>query len=165
MFIAVTKSPFLKKPGEVDKAYYVNSLGGSEILSESLSRADYVSLHTPLTQETKNMIGAKELALMKKSAFLVHVARAPVVDKEALFTALSTNKISGAAFDVFWDEEKTPSPDPNDKLLKLPNFILTPHIAGWTIESVDTIARIIPTNLERFAQAQIPLTVVNPELT
>jgi D-3-phosphoglycerate dehydrogenase len=167
--IAVTKSPFLKKPGGVDKAYYVDSLGGSEILSESLSRADYVSLHTPLTQETKNMIGAKELALMKKSAFLVNVARAPIVDKEALFTALSTNKISGAAFDVFWEEEKTlsssPSSDPNDKLLKLPNFIHTPHIAGWTIESVDTIARIIATNLEMFAQAQIPLTLVNPELT
>jgi D-3-phosphoglycerate dehydrogenase / 2-oxoglutarate reductase len=162
--IAITKSPFLKKPGGVDKAYYVDSLGGSEILSESLSRADYVSLHTPLTEETKNMIGAKELALMKKSAYLVNVARAAIVDKEALFTALSTNKISGAAFDVFWEEEPSPS-DPKDKLAKLPNFIFTPHIAGWTIESVDTIARIIVSNLERFAQAQIPLTIVNPELT
>src|SRR5215472_10587591 len=57
------------------------------------------------------------------------------------------------------------SPDPNDKLLKLGNFILTPHIAGWTIESVDTTARIIATNIERFAQAEIPLTIVNPELT
>ena len=100
---------------------------------------------------------------MKKSAFLANVARAPIVDKEALFTALSTNKISGAAFDVFWDEE--PPPDPNDKLLKLHNFILTPHIAGWTIEPVDTIARIIATNLERLAQAQVPLTIINPELT
>ena len=99
--------------------------------------------------------------MMKKSAFLVNVARAAIVDREALFTALSSNKISGAAFDVFWEEP----PDPNDKLLKLRNFILTPHIAGWTIESVDTMARIIATNLERFAQAQIPLTIVNPELT
>jgi D-3-phosphoglycerate dehydrogenase / 2-oxoglutarate reductase len=162
--IAVTKNPFLKKPGGIDKAYYVDNLGGSEILSESLSRADYVSLHTPLTAETKNMIGAKELALMKKSAYLVNVARAAIVDKEALFTALSTNKISGAAFDVFWEEEPSPS-DPKDKLAKLPNFIFTPHIAGWTIESVDTIARIIATNLERLAQAQVPLTIVNPELT
>jgi D-3-phosphoglycerate dehydrogenase / 2-oxoglutarate reductase len=159
--IAVTKSPLLKKPGGVDKAYYVDSLGGSEILSESISRADYISLHTPLTEQTKNMIGAKEFAMMKKSAFIVNVARAAIVDRDALFTALSSNNISGAAFDVFWEEP----PDPNDKLLKLPNFILTPHIAGWTIESVDTIARIIATNLERFAQAQIPLTVVNPELT
>src|SRR5215469_3758211 len=159
--IAVTKSPFLKKPGGVDKAYYVDSLGGSEILSESISRADYISLHTPLTEQTKNMIGAKEFAMMKKSAFLVNVARAAIVDREGLFTALSSNKISGAAFDVFWEEP----PDPNEKLLKLHNFILTPHIAGWTIESVETTARIIATNIERFAQAEIPLTIVNPELT
>jgi D-3-phosphoglycerate dehydrogenase / 2-oxoglutarate reductase len=159
--IAVTKNPFLKKPGGVDKAYFVDNLGGSEILSESVSRADYISLHTPLTEQTKNMIGPKEFALMKKSSFLVNVARAAIVDREALFTALYSNKISGAAFDVFWEEP----PDPNDRLLKLQNFILTPHIAGWTIESVDTIARIIATNLERFTQAQIPLTIVNPELT
>jgi D-3-phosphoglycerate dehydrogenase len=159
--IAITKNPSLKKPGGIDKAYFVDNLGGSEILSESLSRTDYVSLHTPLTEETKNMIGAKEFALMKKSAFLVNVARASIVDREALFAALSNNKISGAAFDVFWEEP----PDPDDKLLKLRNFILTPHIAGWTIESVDAIARIIVTNLERFAHAQVPLTIVNPELT
>ncbi len=144
--IAVTKNPFLKKPGGVDKAYYVDNLGGSEILSESVSRADYISLHTPLTEQTKNMIGPREFALMKKSSFLVNVARAAIVDREALFTALCSNKISGAAFDVFWEEP----PDPNDRLLKLQNFVLTPHIAGWTIESVDTIARIIATNLERF---------------
>src|SRR5919205_1383494 len=108
--IAVTKNPFLKKPG-IDKAYFVDSLGGPEILSESISRADYVSLHTPLTEETKNMIGAKELALMKKSAYLVNVARAAIVDREALYTVLSNNKIAGAAFDVFWEEP----PDPNDK--------------------------------------------------
>ena len=159
--IAVTKDPFLKKPGRIDKANYVDNLGGSEILSESISRADYISLHTPLTQETKNMIGAKELALMKKSAFLVNVVRAPIVDREALYTVLSNNYISGAAFDVFWEEP----PDPNDKLLKLNNFLLTPHIAGWTADSVDAIARIIATNIERFAQGEIPLTIVNSELT
>jgi D-3-phosphoglycerate dehydrogenase len=158
--IAVTKNPFLKKPG-IDKAYFVDDLGGTDILSESISRADYVSLHTPLTEETKNMIGAKELALMKKSAFLVNVARAPIVDREALYTVLSNSKISGAAFDVFWEEP----PNPDDKLLKLNNFILTPHIAGWTADSVDAIARIIATNIERFAQGEIPLTIVNPELT
>jgi D-3-phosphoglycerate dehydrogenase / 2-oxoglutarate reductase len=158
--IAVTKNPLLKKPG-IDKVYFVDNLGGSEILSESLSRADYVSLHTPLTEETKNMIGTKELSLMKKSAFLVNVARAAIVDREALFSVLSNSKISGAAFDVFWEEP----PDTTDKLLKLHNFILTPHIAGWTFESVDAIARIISNNIERFAQAQVPLTIVNPELS
>jgi D-3-phosphoglycerate dehydrogenase len=158
--IAVTKNPFVKKPG-IDKAYFVDNLGGSEILSESISRADYVSLHTPLTEETKNILGAKELALMKKSAYLVNVARAPIVNKEALYTALSNSKIAGAAFDVFWEEP----PDPNDKLLKLNNFLLTPHIAGWTADSVDAIARIMATNIERFAQGETPLTIVNQELT
>jgi D-3-phosphoglycerate dehydrogenase / 2-oxoglutarate reductase len=158
--IAVTKNPYLKKQG-IDKAYFVDNLGGSEILSESISRADYVSLHTPLTAETKNMIGAKEMALMKRSAFLVNVARAPIVDRAALYSALANNKISGAAFDVFWEEP----PNPDDKFLKLDNFILTPHIAGWTADSVDAIARIIATNIERFAQGEIPLTIVNPELT
>jgi D-3-phosphoglycerate dehydrogenase / 2-oxoglutarate reductase len=158
--IAVTKNPFLKKSG-IDKAYFVDNIGGPEILSESISRADYVSLHTPLTEETKNMIGAKELALMKKTAYLINVARAPIVNKEALYTVLSNSKIAGAAFDVFWEEP----PDSNDKLLKLNSLILTPHIAGWTADSVDAIARIIATNIERFAQGETPLTIVNPELT
>jgi D-3-phosphoglycerate dehydrogenase / 2-oxoglutarate reductase len=104
--IAVTKNPFLKKPG-IDKAYFVDNIGGPEILSESISRADYVSLHTPLTEETKNMVGAKELALMKKSAYLVNVARAPIVNREALYTVLSNSKIAGAAFDVFGKNHQT----------------------------------------------------------
>jgi D-3-phosphoglycerate dehydrogenase len=66
------------------------------------------------------MIGAKELGLMKISAFLVNVARAQIVDKETLFRALFNNKISGAAFDAFWEEPA----DPNDKLLKICNFVL-----------------------------------------
>ena len=158
--IAVTKNPFLKKPG-VDKAYFVDNIGGSEILSESISRADYVSLHSPLTEETKNMIGAKELALMKNSAYLVNVARAAIVNREELYTVLSNSKIAGAAFDVFWEEP----PDPKDKLLKLNNFVHIPHIAGWTIDSVDAIARIMATNIERYVQGEIPLTIVNPQLT
>ncbi|HYY49338.1 MAG TPA: NAD(P)-dependent oxidoreductase, partial [Nitrososphaeraceae archaeon] len=158
--IAVTKNPFLKKPG-IDKAYFVDNIGGLEILSESLSKADYVSLHTPLTEETKNMIGAKELALMKKSAYLVNVARPAIVNREELYIVLSNSKIAGAAFDVFWEEP----PNPSEKLLKLNNFALTPHIAGWTADSVDAIARIIATNIERYAQGELPLTIVNPQLT
>jgi D-3-phosphoglycerate dehydrogenase / 2-oxoglutarate reductase len=156
--VAVTKNPSLKKP---EKEYFVDSIGGLGTLSDSLARADYVSLHTPLTAETRNMIGKKEFSLMKKSSFLINVARAPIVDREALFTELSSKKISGAAFDVFWEEPA----DSNDKLLKLDNFVLSPHIAGWTHESVDAIARIITTNIERISQAQVPLTIVNSELT
>jgi D-3-phosphoglycerate dehydrogenase len=116
-----------------------------------------MSLHTPLTEEAKNMIGAKKLALMKKSAYLVNIARAVIIDRESLYTVLSNSKIAGAAFDVFWEE----SPDPNDKLLKLNNFVLIPHIAGWSTDSVDAIARIIATNIERYAQGEIPVTIIN----
>jgi D-3-phosphoglycerate dehydrogenase len=159
--VVVTKNPSMKKPGFDNKEYFVDSIGGLETLSESLARADYVSLHTPLTDETRSMMGKKELSMMKKSSFLINVARAPIVDREALFTELSSKKILGAAFDVFWEEPA----DSNDKLLKLDNFVLTPHIAGWTHESVDAIARIIATNIERISQAQAPLTIINSELT
>lgn len=156
--VAVTKNPSLKKP---EKAHFVDSIGGLETLSESLAHADFVSLHTPLTDETRNMIGKKELSMMKKSSFLINVSRAPIVDREALLSGLSSKKISGAAFDVFWEEPA----DLNDELVKLDNFVLTPHIAGWTIESVDAIARIITTNIERISQAEVPLTIINSELT
>src|SRR5215831_18526928 len=74
-------------------AEVVDNLGGSEILSESVSRADYILLHTPLTEQTKNIIGPKEFALMKQSSFLVNVARAAIVDRETLFTALYSNTV------------------------------------------------------------------------
>jgi D-3-phosphoglycerate dehydrogenase len=98
---------------------------------------------------------------MRISAYLLNVPRAHIVNKVALYSVLLDTRIAGAAFDVFWEEPA----NPNDKLLKLNNFILTPHIAGWTADSVDAIARIIATNIERFAKGEIPLTVVNPELT
>ena len=120
-----------------------------------------IPIHTPLTDDTLGMIGIPEFNLMKSSAFLINVARAAIVDGDALYTALSNRKIAGAAFDVFWEEPA----DPNDRLLKLDNFVLTPHIAGWTEESVDAIARIITANIERLSQAEVPLTIVNPELT
>jgi len=142
--VAVTKHPS-RENLDGDRTYLVDGMGGLETLSESLARADYVSIHTPLTEETRGMIGAKEFSLMKRSAFLINVARAAIVDREALFTALIRGIIAGAAFDVFWEEPA----DPDDKLLKLDNFVLTPHIAGWTIESAETSTRIIATNIQR----------------
>ena len=103
------------------------------------------------------MIGKEEINLMKSSAFLINVARAAIIDGDALYSALVDGKIAGAAFDVFWDEPA----DPNDRLLKLDNFVLTPHIAGWTIESAKATVRIIVTNIERISQGEIPLTAVN----
>jgi D-3-phosphoglycerate dehydrogenase / 2-oxoglutarate reductase len=156
---AVTKHPSTKSQG-YDKRYFVDELVGIDRLPEVLARADIVSIHTPLTEETRDMFGEKEFSVMKKSAYLINVARAKIVNKDALFNALSTQRIAGAAFDVFWNEP----PDSKDQILSLENFILTPHIAGWTAEAIETITRIISINIERVSRGEAPLTVVNKEL-
>ena len=156
---AVTKNPFTKTEGS-NKKYFVDTINGTDKLDEILSKSDIVSIHTPLTKETEGMIGSKELRLMKKSAYLINVARAHIVDKQALYSALINKEIAGSAFDVYWNEPA----DPSEKLLGLDNFVLTPHIAGWTREAIDTITKIITINIERVSRGQIPLTIVNQEL-
>lgn len=157
--LALTKDPIIgisDKPGW-EKSYFADEIKSPESLKDYLPMADYVSLHLPLNSETEGLIGAKELELMKKSAYVVNVARGPIVDREALFNALSARSISGAAFDVFWEEPA----DPDDKMLKLENFVLTPHIAGWTRESVEAIAGVISANIARVAEGKTALTLVN----
>lgn len=153
---AITKHPFTKTVGG-DKKYFVDYLYGIDKLVDVLPKADLVSIHTPLNQETENMIGKKELDLMKKSAYLVNVARAPIVSREALLGSLVNKNIAGAAFDVFWEEPA----DTDDPLLKLENFVLTPHLAGWTYEAIDSITDIMFMNFERILRGQIPMTMVN----
>lgn len=141
---------------------FVDEIYGAEKLCDMLPVADYVSLHTPLTEETRTMIGFRELELMKRSAYLINVARAQIVDKDSLYNALLNSDIVAAAFDVFWQEP----PDPDDRLLKLQNFMLTPHIAGWTAESVKAEAMIIAENIYRLKQGKglLPLTLLNKEV-
>jgi D-3-phosphoglycerate dehydrogenase / 2-oxoglutarate reductase len=164
--IAVTKNPDKKgfitsvdnTRGKCERAYdFLDRLTGPNDLSKYLSDADYVSLHANLTDETRGMFGVKEFKLMKRTAFLINVARAPIVDRDALYTALHNGMIAGAAFDVFWEEPA----NPHDRLLQLDNFVLMPHIAGWTRESANVAAEVITKNIEKVAQGEAPLTVVN----
>ena len=101
-------------------------------LEELLKIADIITLHTPLTEETKGMIGAEELSKMKETAYLINCARGELVDENALYQYLSTGRIAGAALDVFSSEPPTASP-----LLSLDNVIPTPHIAAYTYESMN----------------------------
>jgi D-3-phosphoglycerate dehydrogenase len=156
---AVTKNPFTKTEGS-NKKFFVDTINGTDKLHEILAKSDIVSIHTPLNKETEGMIGPQELRLMKTSAYLINVARAHIVDKQALFSALINKEITGAAFDVYWNEPA----DPNEELLRLDNFVLTSHIAGWTREAIDTITKIIAINIERVSRGQVPLTIVNQEL-
>lgn len=113
-------------------------------LEELLKEADIVSLHCPLTAETKGMIGEEQLQLMKKTAVLINTARGPVADTEALAKALGEGRIAGAACDVF---ETEPPLDTEHPLLHTPNTIVTPHIAFASEESMEQRAEIVFENL------------------
>ena len=113
-------------------------------LDELLKRADIVSLHCPLTPETKGMIGSEQIALMKPSALLINTARGGVLDSAALAHALETQAIAGAACDVF---ETEPPLDTGHVLLHSPNTIVTPHIAFASAESMAQRVEIVFHNL------------------
>ena len=113
-------------------------------LDELLKQADVVSLHCPLTADTKGMIGKEQLSLMKKSAILINTARGGVLDSAALAEALTKGDIAGAACDVFEMEPPLPA---NHPLLHCPNTIVTPHIAFASVESMEQRADIVFNNL------------------
>ena len=113
-------------------------------LDELLSCSDIVSLHCPLTEQSKGLIGRDELAKMKKSAILINTARGAVVDSHALAAALSAGELAGAACDVFEMEPPLPTDHP---LLHCPNTVVTPHIAFASVESMEQRADIVFNNL------------------
>lgn len=111
---------------------HVTSLGGKWIgLDELLAESDLVTIHCPLNRETRGMIGAQKLALMKPSAFLINAARGGIVDEDALRSVLEQTKIAGAALDVIANEP----PEKDHPLLKLDNVLWTPHIGAMTLEA------------------------------
>jgi D-3-phosphoglycerate dehydrogenase len=123
-------------------------------LQELLERSDFVTVHVPLVESNRNLIGAPELALMKPTARLVNTARGGIVDEAALFAALQSGRIAGAAADVFVTE-----PPGENPLLALPNFIATPHIGASTAEAqvsvafdvAEEVAAVLAGDLPRFA--------------
>mgnify|MGYP005635153865 FL=1 len=142
-----------KKPNpELARKLGLDFLGGPGDLDFVLKNSDFVSIHVPLTDETRNLIGERELRLMKKTAYLINVARGPVVNREALYKALKEKWIAGAALDVFWEEP----PNPNDPLFKLDNIIVTPHVAGVTYEAYNRIAKEVAENILRVSKGLPP---------
>jgi phosphoglycerate dehydrogenase-like enzyme len=120
---------------------------------EILRRADVVSLHAPLTTESRTMIGERELRLMQPHAIVINTARGALVDEPALVRALQEGWIAGAGLDVFAQEP----PDPTNPLLALPNVILTPHIAAGTRDGYQTKLRAAFANMARVARGEQPL--------
>jgi phosphoglycerate dehydrogenase-like enzyme len=129
------------------------------LFEEVLSRADVVTMHTPLTPLTRSMMDARAFGLMKPTAFFINTSRGPVVDEEALFQALVTNRIMGAGLDVMAQE-----PPPADhKFFNLKNITITPHMAGPTVENWARAFRNAFDNIERVAAGR-PASWVIPEL-
>jgi phosphoglycerate dehydrogenase-like enzyme len=140
-------------PAEVERELGVQRLP----LDDLLEAADIVTLHVPLNDATRSLIGARELGLMKPSAVLVNTCRGPVVDEHALAQALQTGVIAGAGLDVLVAEP----PEDDNPLLGMANVILTPHTAGVTHDTWERRGRFIFENLERVWEGEPALAVIS----
>ena len=127
---------------------------------EVLARADILTLHCPLNDRTRGMLGAAEFAQMARRPLIINTARGGLVDEAALADALRSGQIAGAGFDVV-SAEPPPADHPFMALLELPNFILTPHVAWASQEAIQGLADQLVDNIEAFERGQ-PVNVVRP---
>jgi D-3-phosphoglycerate dehydrogenase len=127
-------------------------------LDDLLREADVVSLHAPVTDETRTLLSRERLALMKPSAWLVNTARAALTDEDALYEALAAGRLAGAALDVLTDEPLRPG----NRFLALPNVIVTPHIGGATEDVTRHQSDIVVEAIERHLRGERPRWVANP---
>ena len=139
------------------------SLGGMESLDDVLKQADFVVVTLPLTSETRGLLGERQLQLMKPTAMLVNVARAEIVDEDALYDALSRKVIGGAALDVWYRYPSGPEPflPSRRPFHELGNVLMTPHVAGWTEGTLDARARLIAENIGRIARNEQPVNLIS----
>jgi D-3-phosphoglycerate dehydrogenase / 2-oxoglutarate reductase len=125
-------------------------------LSDLLERADFVTIHVPLVEANRNLIGAPQLALMKPTARLVNTSRGGIVDEDALYEALESGRLAGAASDVFVSE-----PAGANRLFTLPNFVATPHIAASTVEAQVSVAFDVAEEVAAVLAGDLPRYAVN----
>jgi D-3-phosphoglycerate dehydrogenase len=130
-------------------------------LDEVLRTSDFVTLHVPATPQTRNMIGAAELARMRRGGYLLNASRGSVVDLDALAAALKSGQVAGAALDVYPDEPEGTSDAFASPVRGLPNVILTPHIGGSTEEAQEAIGREVATALLKFVNSGATTGAVN----
>ena len=127
-------------------------------LNQLLRESDFVSIHVPLTPETHGLVGPDQFELMQPTAFLINTARGGVVDENALYDALKSGKIAGAAFDVLKEE-----PLKERRLLDLENFIVTPHISAFTKEAIEKTEKLSAQNVIDVLKGRHCPNILNPE--
>ena len=135
---------------------------GPDAVLDTLTRADYLAITLPLTPETRGLLGARELAAMKATAILVNVARAEIIDEDALYAALAERRIAAAALDVWYRYPSGPGATPPARrpFHELPNVLMTPHVSGWTEGMLEARARLIAENVHRTARGELPLNLI-----
>jgi phosphoglycerate dehydrogenase-like enzyme len=127
-------------------------------LDDLLGRADIVSLHTPLTEETRRMIGAAAFAKMKPGAILINTSRGGVVDQQALVDALRSGRLAGAGLDV----QSPEPPAPDSPLLGMDTVVLTPHYASTTVEALQELAAKVNRQVIQLLRGEWPTYLANP---
>ena len=155
-----------RRPGREDGSRLA-VLQGPEALDEILRAADYVVVALPLTGATRGLLGERELGLMKPTAVLVNVARAEILDEEAVYRALSRGTIAGAVLDVWYryPPDARPVLPARQAFHELPNVIMTPHVAGWTEGTVEARATLVAANVARVARGEPPVNLVSEPQT
>ena len=142
----------------IDDDAFSDANATSVSFDELLSRSDYVSVHTPLNDETHHLINSDILGKMKPSAYLINTSRGPVVDESALIAALQEGSIAGAGLDVLEDEP----PSPDNPLLKMANVVITPHMAHYSDLSMEIRPRRFGSEIALVLQEKKPQNLVNP---
>ena len=139
-------------------------LGGPEATDEIIGQSDYVLIAMPATHATTGLMDRRRLGLMKSTAFLINVARAEIVDEDALYDALAKRSIAGAVLDVWYryPRETGRTRPATRPFHELPNVLMTPHVSGWTDGMIDARARLIVENIRRVALGETLLNLVEP---
>jgi phosphoglycerate dehydrogenase-like enzyme len=137
-------------------------VGGPDMLDDVLRRADYLAVTLSLNEHTRGLLREREVALLKPNAVLVNVARAEIIDEDALYRALQERRIAGAALDVWYRYPKEPGTTfpARRPFHELPNVLMTPHVSGWTEGMLEARAKLIAENIERTARGEPPLNLI-----
>jgi phosphoglycerate dehydrogenase-like enzyme len=154
----------VRRQPQTDAPSGVSFIAGPERLDDILRQADYLAVTLSLSPATRNLIDDRRLRLMKPTAFMVNVARAEIFDEAALYAALQSGRIAGAALDVWYryPTATEPTPPATQPFHELNSVIMTPHISGWTEGMLDARASLIAANIARTASGEPPLNAIDP---